>query len=84
MERWELKATSFTSGFALLLIGDGDLGGALYDADSVEVEMEDGRRLPLFHALLELISARVIGFVVLTEQVDDKQVNLGDHQVRER
>ncbi len=78
MPRWKLNATSFRGGFALQLMGDGDqldgdLGRALHDADAVDVEMKDGRSLPLFHAVLELINARrVIGFVVLIEQAGEQ------------
>lgn len=68
--RWRLKATTVTGGFALRLIGDGDLGEALDDAEAVEVVMGDGRSLPLYDAVLELISTRVIGFIVLTEQTE--------------
>ncbi len=77
--RWRLKVTTVTGGFALRLIGDGDLGEALDDADAAEVVMDDGRCLPLYDAVLELINARVIGFIVLTERprieqpVDDER-----------
>lgn len=72
-QRWRLKVTTITGGFALSLIGDGgDVGVALNDAlndvETVEVVMEDGRILPLFDAVLAMIKSRVVGFVVLTDQ----------------
>ncbi len=79
MARWKLKATTIDGGFALRLIGNGDLGEAFDDAEAVEVVMEDGRILPLYDAVLAMISGRVIGFIVLTERprieqpVDDER-----------
>ncbi len=64
--RWRLKATKIEGGFALRLIGDGDLGEALDDVDALAVEMEDGSTLPLYDALLAMIDSRITGFIVLT------------------
>ncbi len=63
--RWRLKATTIEGGFTLRLIGDGDLGEALDDAEAVAVEMEDGRTLSLEEAILQLIEGRVTEFIVL-------------------
>ena len=71
--RWRLKATTIEGGFALRLIGDGDLGEAFDDADSVAVEMEDGRSLRLYDALVAMIDGRVTGFIVLTQRVDQRK-----------
>ncbi len=60
--RWRLKATKIEGGFALRLIGDGDLGEALDDVDALAVEMEDGSTLPLYDALLAMIDCRITGF----------------------
>ena len=41
--------------------------------ESVEVEMEDGRTLHLYDALLTMIESRVTGFIILTERLRTAQ-----------
>ncbi len=79
LPRWRIQAITIRGGIALRLVGEGDLGKALNDADAVVVEMRDGRTLPLYDALLELINSRVLGFIVLMEQVDVGR-SVGQHQ----
>ena len=67
MEPLRLKATPTDGGFALRLTGEGDLGEELFHAGSVVVEMEDGRTLFLYEALVTLIQSRVTGLIVLTD-----------------
>ena len=67
MKPLKLKATTMDGGFALHLIGVGDLGEELCHAESVVVEMADGRTLGLYRALKALIRGRVTGMVVWTD-----------------
>ncbi len=79
--QWRVEATKIRGGFALRLIGEGDLGKVLNDDAAIVVEMGRGRTLPLYEALLELINSRVLGFIVLMEQEQvDAGRRVGQHQ----